>query len=96
VTTKLDFGTQQDIEGLCMSIEKCSKCGIQGEQIEEVLYMGKIEPLIKANVCKSCWAEWVNMRVMVINELRLNLGDPIGRDQLKQQMWTFLNLPKEE
>jgi Fe-S cluster biosynthesis and repair protein YggX len=58
--------------------------------------MGKIEPLIKANVCLPCWTEWTNMRVMVINELRLNLGDPSGREQLKQQMWTFLNLPKDE
>ena len=58
--------------------------------------MGKLEQLIKSNVCRSCWMEWTNMRVMVINELRLNLGDPNGRAQLKQQMWVFLNLPKEE
>ena len=79
-----------------MSIDLCSKCGKPGEPVEESLYMGKIEPLIKANVCLPCWTEWTNMRVMVINELRLNLGDPSGRAQLKQQMWTFLNLPKEE
>ncbi|HIB53953.1 MAG TPA: Fe-S cluster protector protein [Nitrospirales bacterium] len=79
-----------------MAIELCSKCGKPGEPVEEPLYMGKIEPLIKANVCLPCWTEWTNMRVMVINELRLNLGDPSGREQLKQQMWTFLNLPKDE
>lgn len=78
-----------------MAVDQCSKCGKPGESVEEPLYMGKIEPLIKTNVCRLCWAEWANMRVMVINELRLNLGDPGGREQLKQQMWTFLNLPKE-
>ena len=78
-----------------MAIEQCSKCEKPGEPVEELLYMGKIEPLIKANVCLLCWTEWTNMRVMVINELRLNLGDPSAREQLKQQMWTFLNLPKE-
>ena len=78
-----------------MPVDQCSKCGESGEPVQEPLYMGKIEPLIKANVCLPCWTEWTNQRVMVINELRLNLGDPSGREQLKQQMWTFLNLPKE-
>ena len=79
-----------------MPIDRCSKCEKSGDAVEEPLYMGKIEPLIKANVCVPCWIVWTNMRVMVINELRLNLGDPSGRAQLKEQMWTFLNLPKEE
>ena len=79
-----------------MAIETCSKCGKPGESVEEPLYMGKIEPLIKTNVCLPCWIEWTNMRVMVINELRLNLGEPSAREQLKDQMWTFLSLPKEE
>ena len=79
-----------------MPIDQCSKCGKPGDAVKDPLYMGKIEPLIKANVCLPCWTEWTNMRVMVINELRLNLGDPSGREQLKQQMWTFLNLPEHE
>jgi len=79
-----------------MAIEQCSKCEQPGDSVEEPLYMGKIEPLIKANICLPCWIEWTNMRVMIINELRLNLGDASGREQLKEQMWTFLNLPKAE
>ncbi len=79
-----------------MAIDQCTRCGKPGDPIEEPLYMGKIEPLIKAHVCVPCWAEWANQRVIIINELRLNLGEADGRKQLKDQMWTFLSLPQQD
>jgi Fe-S cluster biosynthesis and repair protein YggX len=38
----------------------------------------------------------VKMRVMVINEYRVNLGDESGRALLREQMLSFLKLPKPE
>ena len=36
------------------------------------------------------------MRVMVINEYQVNLGDESGRALVKEQMFSFLKLPKPE
>ncbi|TKB74439.1 MAG: Fe(2+)-trafficking protein, partial [Nitrospira sp.] len=40
----------------------------------------------------ACWKQWENMRVMVINEYHVNLGDESGRELVKKQMMSFLNL----
>jgi Fe-S cluster biosynthesis and repair protein YggX len=51
--------------------------GSQGEELRE-------------RVCADCWAEWLHMEVMVINELRLNFMDPASQGILNQQMRQFL------
>ena len=57
----------------------CVRCGNQGDAIAEPLFLGRLETQVKANICAPCWAEWVKMRVMVINEYHVNLGDESGR-----------------
>lgn len=71
---------------------QCVKCGQEGEPITDPIFMGKLEAEIKTKVCKGCWKQWEGMRVMVINEYRVNLGEESGRDLVKKQMRTFLNL----
>ena len=75
---------------------QCIRCGNQGEAITESLYLGKLESQVKASICAPCWAEWVKMRVMVINEYHVNLGDESGRTLVREQMLAFLKLPKPE
>lgn len=75
---------------------QCVRCGNLGDPITEPLYLGKLESQIKAKVCAACWAEWVKMRVMVINEYQVNLGDESGRALVKEQMISFLKLPQAE
>ena len=79
-----------------MAQVQCVRCGNLGEPITEPLYLGKLETLVKGNICSACWAEWVKMRVMVINEYQVNLGDESGRALVKEQMFSFLKLPKPE
>ncbi|OGW67080.1 MAG: hypothetical protein A3H49_00715 [Nitrospirae bacterium RIFCSPLOWO2_02_FULL_62_14] len=71
---------------------QCVKCGKDGESITAPLFMGRLEAEIKAKVCQSCWKEWEGMRVMVINEYQINLGDENGRDMVKKHMRAFLKL----
>jgi Fe-S cluster biosynthesis and repair protein YggX len=71
---------------------QCVKCGKAGEPITDPLFMGKLEAEIKSKVCKTCWKEWEGMRVMVINEYQVNLGDESGRELVKKHMRSFLNL----
>src|SRR5438132_13176684 len=79
-----------------MAQVQCVRCNNLGEAITEPLFLGKLEAQVKANICAPCWAEWTKMRVMVINEYRVNLGDESGRALVKEQMLAFLKLPKPE
>src|SRR5919197_3308306 len=79
-----------------MPLVQCVRCGNQGDSIAEPLFLGKLETQVKANICAPCWAEWVKMRVMVINEYHVNLGDESGRALVREQMLSFLKLPKPE
>src|SRR5206468_8043476 len=58
-------------DGARMAQVQCVRCGNLGEPITEPLYLGKLETLVKGNICAACWAEWVKMRVMVINEYQV-------------------------
>jgi Fe-S cluster biosynthesis and repair protein YggX len=71
---------------------QCVKCGKDGEPITAPLFMGRLETEIKAKVCQPCWKEWEGMRVMVINEYQINLGDENGRELVKKHMRAFLKL----
>jgi Fe-S cluster biosynthesis and repair protein YggX len=71
---------------------QCVKCGKAGEPITDPLFMGRLESEIKAKICKTCWKEWEGMKVMVINEYQVNLGEESGRELVKKQMRAFLKL----
>ena len=71
---------------------QCVTCGQSGEAITEPIFLGRLEAEVKAKVCKPCWKKWEGMRVMVINEYHINLGDESGRETLKKHMKAFLKL----
>ena len=79
-----------------MAEVQCVTCGQTGEAITDTLFLGKLETEIKAQVCKPCWKKWEGMRVMVINEYQVNLGDESGRELVKKQMKAFLKLGGEQ
>ncbi len=74
---------------------QCITCGNAGEPITDPIFMGRLESDIKSKVCKACWKKWEGMRVMVINEYRMNLGDESGRETLKQHMRSFLKIGEQ-
>ncbi len=78
-----------------MADVQCVTCGQAGEPITDTLFMGKLETEIKAKVCKPCWKKWEGMRVMVINEYQVNLGEESGRELVKKQMKAFLKLGEQ-
>ena len=53
-----------------------------------------IGAFIEAHVCQESWEEWIEMSIKVINELRLDLGDPSGQQAYDEHMRDFLNLPE--
>lgn len=49
------------------------------------------EELLEA-VCDTCWQEWLEMQIKIINELALNLGDARSHDILEAHARDFLGL----
>lgn len=52
-----------------------------------------IGAFIQAHISQESWDAWMEMSIKVINELRLDLGDPSGQVAYDEQMKAFLNLP---
>ena len=77
-------------------IVQCTRHGGEGPPAHNVTYEGAVGEEIRRHVCESCWQEWQNMEVMVINELRLNFMDPKSLDTLIQHMREFFGLAKPQ
>lgn len=71
----------------------CARCKRpDAPALERQVYPGALGEEIAQRVCRDCWAEWQQMEVMVINELRLNFMDPQSQEVLAQHMREFLGL----
>jgi Fe-S cluster biosynthesis and repair protein YggX len=55
-------------------------------------YPRSFKDQVLGRVCASCWAEWEEMEVKVINEYRLNFLDPQHREMLQKACADFLQL----
>ena len=53
----------------------------------------EVGAFIFENVSQKSWEDWMEMSIKVINELRLDLGDPMGQKAYDEHMRDFLNLP---
>lgn len=53
----------------------------------------EIGAFIEANVSQDSWQAWMDMSIKLVNELRLDLGDPEAQRIWDLQMKDFLNLP---
>ncbi len=76
-----------------MSTITCSRCGQTAEPMTSCDFGGALGETLLANTCPACWKEWEGQRVIVINEYRLNLGNPDHFATLMRAMKEFLNLP---
>ncbi|MDX9760205.1 MAG: Fe(2+)-trafficking protein [Bacteroidota bacterium] len=71
----------------------CSRCGMQKEAVHNTaFYRGEVREKLLAHACQDCWADWVKMQIMLINEYRLNLMDPQTDEFLNTQILAFFKL----
>ena len=75
---------------------RCCRCGQSGSRLAKPPIPGRTGEDVQARVCRRCWAEWQQMEVMVINELRLNFMDPSAQKVLDQHLRQFLLLEETE
>ena len=62
----------------------CTKCKTSIPDNEELDVVGQKYP-----VCNKCWNEWKEYRVMVMNEMRLDMSMPDHRKLLKKHEKIF-------
>jgi Fe-S cluster biosynthesis and repair protein YggX len=70
----------------------CRRCGQAKPKMAERPFKGPLGERVWAEVCQSCWQEWIPMGTKVINELRLNFADPKSAETYDQYMKEFLSL----
>jgi Fe-S cluster biosynthesis and repair protein YggX len=71
---------------------QCARCGHQGPAQTRAAYPGALGEELLSRICADCWAEWLQVEVMVINELQLNFMEPRAQEILVRQMRDFLGL----
>jgi Fe-S cluster biosynthesis and repair protein YggX len=71
---------------------QCRRCGGGGPKLPERPFKGQMGERILAEICSTCWREWIGMGTKVINEFRLDLSNPHGQQVYDQEMREFLNL----
>jgi Fe-S cluster biosynthesis and repair protein YggX len=74
--------------------ETCVRCQKPGEPplAHRIPFAPAVKQKIAASVCASCWEEWEEMEVKVLNEYRLNYMDREHRAMIQKACLEFLNL----
>jgi len=67
----------------------CVKLGEQAEGLDKPPYPGELGQRIYDNVSKQAWQQWMGQQTILINEHRINVVDPKGREFLEEQMERF-------
>jgi Fe-S cluster biosynthesis and repair protein YggX len=70
----------------------CSRCGETAAGLARAPLSGDVGRLVYENVCESCWNEWFEQSVNVINHYGLNPALREHRQQLYDVMKEFLGL----
>ena len=72
---------------------KCVKLGQELSGLEKPPFAGEIGERIFHHISKQAWLMWKDdMQTKVLNEYRLNMGNPRDYQTLVDQMLLFLNL----
>ncbi len=71
---------------------KCARCTNDRPALTKAPWPDALGQEIHAKICAGCWGEWLAMQIKVINEYKLNVGDPNSQKILTEQMRAFLNL----
>lgn len=72
---------------------RCVRSRRIGQRMTFDPFGDQVGAYIQENVSKESWEDWMEMSIKVINELRLDLGDPEGQRVYDEHMRDFLNLP---
>ena len=74
--------------------DPCTRCSKTADPppAHRVPFTPEAKEKVLSSICADCWKEWEGMEIKVINEYRLNFGDPEHRAMLQKSCLEFLNL----
>jgi Fe-S cluster biosynthesis and repair protein YggX len=75
-----------------LSEVNCARCGNTSPGLDRAPLPGDVGEQVHAKVCASCWQEWLETQVRVINEYQLSPADPKHFEYIVGQMKAFLSL----
>ena len=67
----------------------CAKLDKEAEGLDKPPYPGELGQRIFDNISKEAWQQWMGQQTILINEYRINVIDPKGREFLEEQMEKF-------
>jgi Fe-S cluster biosynthesis and repair protein YggX len=70
----------------------CRRCGQTRSALTAPPLPGKWGPIVLAQTCAACWAEWIEEQTRLINHERLLPAEPEHRKVLYARMVGFLSL----
>lgn len=73
-----------------MAVIQCVRCGTEGESLPFAPFRNALGERIHAEICQTCWAQWLQRQTMLINHYGLNLRDPEAKEFLTEQTESFL------
>jgi Fe-S cluster biosynthesis and repair protein YggX len=65
---------------------RCRRCGEQSTPLAKAPFRTELGERILAQVCSSCWQEWLQHQTLLINHYGLDPRDRRARDFLYEQI----------
>ena len=65
---------------------QCSRCGKTVPGLGYAPLNNELGQRVQAEICQTCWAEWLKYQTMLINHYGLNVRDPDAKKFLMENM----------
>ena len=73
-----------------MSEVQCVRCGKAGQPLPAAPLNNDLGRRVHAEICQTCWGEWLKYQTMLINHYGLNVRDADAKTFLMENMEKFL------
>jgi Fe-S cluster biosynthesis and repair protein YggX len=65
---------------------QCTRCGKPGSGLPYAPLNNELGKRVQAEICQTCWGEWLKYQTMLINHYGLNVRDPDAKKFLMENM----------
>lgn len=73
-----------------METIECRRCGEEKPQLEKPPFRNDLGRRIEAEICRSCWSDWLDHQTLLINHYGLDVRDPKARRFLYEKIEELL------
>lgn len=68
----------------------CTRCGNIGPQLQRAPLRNELGERVLAEICQTCWDEWLRYQTALINHYGLDVREREARDLLTRNMEAYL------